>query len=77
MLKITLLALAASTIALAVPASAQVHVHTSDRGVGVRIHEGHSGYRAYGRHREGCREITSRTVRPNGTVVVRKRTVCR
>jgi len=76
MLKITLLALAASTIALAVPASAQVHVHTSDRGVGVRIHEGHSGYRAYGRH-YGCRQITSRTVRPNGTVVVRKRSVCR
>ena len=37
MLKLTLSALAASTIALAVPASAQVHVHSSDRGVGVPI----------------------------------------
>ena len=76
MLKLTLAALAASTIALAVPASAQVHVQAGERGVGVRVHEGHSGYRAYGRDRRGCREITSRTVRPNGTVVVRKRTIC-
>jgi hypothetical protein len=76
MLKLTLSALAASTIALAVPASAQVQVHSSERGVGIHVNEGGSGYRAYGRHR-GCREVTSRTVRPNGTVVVRKRTICR
>ena len=75
MLKLTLSALAASTLALSVPASDQVHVHGSDRGVGVYVNPGHSGYRAHARH--GCREITSRTVRPNGTVVVRKRTVCR
>ena len=77
MLKLTLSALAASTIALAVPASAQVHIHGSERGVGVHVNPGHSGYRAHARHRHGCREVTSRTVRPNGTVVVRQRTICR
>jgi hypothetical protein len=79
MLKLLLPALAASTFAFAMPASAQVHVHGSDRGVGVHVHSGgggyRSGYRSYARH--GCRQVTSRTVRPNGTVVVRKRTVCR
>ena len=45
MLNLALSALAASTIAFAVPASAQVHVHSSDRGVGVHVHPGHSGYR--------------------------------
>jgi hypothetical protein len=76
MLKFTLLsALATSTLALSAPASAQVYIHGSDRGVGVHVHPGHPGYRAHARR--GCREITSRTVRPNGTVVVRKRTVCR
>jgi hypothetical protein len=75
MLKLTLSALAASTLALAVPASAQVHVQGSDRGVGVYVSPGHHGYRAHAR--SGCREITSRTVRPNGTVVIKRRTVCR
>jgi hypothetical protein len=76
MQKLILSALAASTMVFAVPANAQVHVHGSDRGVGVHIHPGHPGYRARAEHR-GCRQVTSRTVRPNGTVVVRKRTICR
>jgi hypothetical protein len=75
MLKLTLSALAVSTIALATPAAAQVHVHGSDRGVGIHVSPDRPGYRAYAR--TGCREVTSRTVRPNGTVVVKKRTVCR
>jgi hypothetical protein len=74
--KLILSALAASTIVFAVPASAQVYVHGNDRGVGVHVHPGNSGHRAYARDR-GCRQVTSRTVRPNGTVVIRKRTVCR
>lgn len=76
MQKLVLSALTASAIGLAMPANAQVHVHGSDRGVGVHVHPGYSGHRAHARHR-GCRQVTSRTVRPNGTVVVRKRTVCR
>jgi len=74
MQKIILSALAASTIAFAMPANAQVHIQGSDRGVGVHVHPGSPGYRA---HARGCRQVTSRTVRPNGTVVIRKRTVCR
>jgi hypothetical protein len=74
MLKLLLPALAASTIAFAMPANAQVHIQGSDRGVGVHVHPGHSGYRAHAR--SGCRQVTTRTVRPNGTVVVKKRTRC-
>jgi hypothetical protein len=61
-------------------------VHVDVPGVGVRVGDGHHhrhhhrdrhhhrGYRA--RARADCRQVTSRTVRPNGTVVVRKRTSC-
>jgi hypothetical protein len=76
-------AIGAAAIAIAGPAAAQVHVHTDAPGVGVRIGSGdhyrgyrgyHRGYRAYGSG--NCRQITSRTVRPNGTVVVRRSTRC-
>jgi hypothetical protein len=71
----------AAAIAIAGPAAAQVHVYTDAPGVGVRIGSGdhhdrgyHRGYRAQARG--NCRQVTSRTVRPNGTVVVRKSTRC-
>ena len=75
-------ALSVAAIAIAGPAAAQVHVHTDAPGVGVRIGSGdhyrgrgyYRGYRAYGRG--NCRQVTSRTVRPNGTVVVRRSTRC-
>jgi hypothetical protein len=45
------------------------HRHNRDR------HNHHPrGYRA--RAQADCRQVTSRTVRPNGTVVVKKRTRC-
>ena len=72
---------AVAAIAIATPAAAQVHVRTDAPGVGVRINSGvhhnrgyHRGWRA--RAHANCRQVTSRTVRPNGTVVVRKSTRC-
>jgi len=74
----------AAAIALTTPAVAQVHIEGP--GVGVRVGDGHHhrhhnhrydnrrGYRA--RAHADCRVVTSRTVRPNGTVVVRKRSSC-
>ncbi len=69
----------AAAIAIATPASAQVHVDVP--GVGVHVGDGHHRYhRPYRGHRAraqaNCRQVTTRTVRPNGTVVVRKRTTC-
>jgi len=71
----------AAAFALATPAIAQVHVHTGTPGVGVHVDSGnyghrrsHRGYRANARG--DCRQITKRTVRPNGTVVVRRITRC-
>jgi hypothetical protein len=72
--------ISAAAIAIAGPAAAQVHVHTDAPGVGVRIGSGdhyrgyHRGYRAHARG--NCRQVTSRTVRSNGTVVVRRSTRC-
>jgi hypothetical protein len=72
-------AVGAAVIALATPAVAQVHVDVP--GVGVRVGDGqhnnrqhNRGYRA--RAQADCREVTTRTVRPNGTVVVKKSTRC-
>ncbi len=67
----------AALLAISSPAMAQVHVHTDAPGIGVHIdsgrhHNRHRGWRA----RAQCREVTTRTVRPNGTVVVRKRIRC-
>ena len=76
-------AFSAATIVIAGPASAQVHVHTNAPGIGVHVGSGnHHHYRGYHRGwranaRGDCRQITKRTVRPNGTVVVRKTTRCR
>ena len=43
-------------------------------GNGHHHRDRHRGYRA--RAQADCRQVTTRTVRPNGTVVVRKRTSC-
>ena len=69
----------AAAVALATPAVAQVHVDVPEVGVhvgdGDRQHRRNQrGYRAQARG--DCRQITKRTVRPNGTVVVRKITRC-
>jgi hypothetical protein len=75
-------ALSAATISIAGPASAQVHVHAP--GVGVHVGSGNYYHRDRGYHRGwranargDCRRVTKRTVRPNGTVVVRRTTRCR
>jgi hypothetical protein len=70
--------LSAGAIALSTPSIAQVHVDVP--GVGVHVgsdhnhRHNHRGYRA--RAQADCRQVTTRTVRPNGTVVVKKRTNC-
>jgi hypothetical protein len=55
---------------------AQVHVDVP--GVGVRVGDGHHHRHHHRGHRARaeCRQVTTRTVRPNGTVVVKKRTTC-
>ena len=68
----------AAALAVATPAVAQVHVD----GPGVRVHVNdgnhhnrwHRGYRA--RAQSNCRQVTTRTVRPNGAVVVKRVTRC-
>jgi len=68
----------AATLAIASPAAAQVRVYTNTPGVGVHVGSGdqHNRYHRGWRARAECRQVTSRTVRPNGTVVVRKSTRC-
>jgi hypothetical protein len=74
----------AALLAISSPAMAQVHVHTDAPGLGVHIDSGRHYQRHRGHHhrhqgwraRAQCREVTTRTVRPNGTVVVRKRIRC-
>jgi hypothetical protein len=82
MKKLFVLVAAAATLGLAAPAAAQVVIRGGDDGVKVRVgsshdrgwHRGH-----YRRHYayERCRVVKTRTVRPNGTVVVKTRRVCR
>ena len=76
MRKLFMGAVGAVAIAFAGPAAAQVHVDVP--GVGVHVGPGghnHRGYRA--RAQGNCREVTTRIVRPNGTVVVKKEMRCR
>lgn len=79
MRKLMMGAFSAAAIAIAGPAAAQVHVDVP--GVGVHVGSGdqhHRGYRGgYRARAQGdCRKVTTRTVRPNGTVVIRKQTRC-
>ncbi|MBI1203507.1 MAG: hypothetical protein GC182_13450 [Rhodopseudomonas sp.] len=60
----------------ALPASAEVVVHAGGNGVVVREHVDHGHHYGWRHHRASCRTVTVRTHRANGTVVVRKRTVC-
>jgi hypothetical protein len=76
MRKLMMGAISAAAIAIAGPAAAQVHVDVP--GVGVRVGSDHQHNRGYRARAEGnCREVTTRTVRPNGTVVIKKQTRCR
>jgi hypothetical protein len=73
-----LCAAAAATLAVAMPAYAQVEIRAGERGVGVRVGEDRDhvrGRRVYARER-GCREITVRKTLPNGDRVVRKTRKC-
>ena len=85
MRSLVLCVVAAATLAVAVPAYAQVEIRDGERGVGVRLgdrdHE--RGWRrdrdhvrgAYARG-SGCREVTVRKTLPNGDRVVRKSRSC-
>ena len=76
MRKLIMSAVGAAAIAIAGPAAAQVHVDVP--GVGVRVGSGDQNHRGYRARAQGdCREVTTRTVRPNGTVVIKKRMRCR
>jgi hypothetical protein len=79
MKKLAVMLIAAATLGLAVPASAQVAVGVGD--VGVRIG---SDYDRYDRHHAwrdrqhvaDCRVIKERTVTPRGRVIVETRRIC-
>jgi hypothetical protein len=70
--------IAAVTVAFAMPAAAQIRVETPVGG--VRIGD---GPRDYPRYRAGvdayasCKTIKTRTVLPNGRVIVERKEVCR
>ena len=72
-------AIAAATIAMAVPANAQSIRFGDGRGggpdVSVRVGPGSPGYRAHARER--CRYITTHIQRPNGTTVTKRERRCR
>ena len=78
MQKLILGALAAATIAFAVPADAQsVRIgdgHGGAPDVRLNIGPGHPHYRA---RAERCRVVVTRVHRPNGTVVTKRERVCR
>ena len=75
MQKLMMGAISAAAIAIAGPAAAQVRIDAP--GVGVHVGSGDQHYRGYRARAQGdCREVTTRTVRPNGTVVIRKQTRC-
>lgn len=71
-------ALAAATIAISLPASAQsVRIGDGPGGapdVRLNIGPGHPHYRA---RAERCRVVTTRVTRPNGTVVTKRERICR
>jgi hypothetical protein len=87
-MRATLLGLAASTLLLATVPTANVSaqgVSVDVPGVGVRIgdpdrhHWRERHYRdrdTYGYSEERCRTVTVRERRPNGSVVIRKRSSC-
>jgi hypothetical protein len=72
----------AMSLAVAAPASAQVYLGTDGPGVGVHIGVGERQHRRVYRERyDGyargdCREVRTKTYRPNGRVVYRTRRVC-
>jgi hypothetical protein len=78
MRNLALAAVSAAAFALVTPAVAQVP--TSVPGVGIQYGNDQSqrdqndAYRA--RAQADCRQVKTRTVRPNGTVVIRTRTRC-
>jgi hypothetical protein len=78
MYKLMLGALAAATIAMTVPASAQGVYIGDGRGggpdVAVRVGPGHHGYYARG---ERCRTVVTRIQRPNGTMITKRERRCR
>jgi hypothetical protein len=80
MKKLVIAMAAAGTLIAAAPAVAQVAIEGP--GVEFRFGPDHRYYRDYGWDRDyrvrqrGCRTVTVRERRPNGDVVVRKRTRC-
>ena len=76
-------ALAAATLAMTLPASAQsVRIGDGPGGgpdVRVRVGPGHSQYRSHNRvyARERCRTVVTRVHRPNGTTVTKRERRCR
>jgi hypothetical protein len=72
----------AVALAVAAPASAQVYLGTDGPGVGVHIGVGERHHRRVHRDyddtyaRGACREVRSKTFRPDGRVVYRTKRVC-
>jgi hypothetical protein len=66
---------AASALLIAAPASAD-SVGVRIGGVGVHVGSHHHHHRWHARPRHGCRTVTVRTHRANGTVVTRKSRRC-
>jgi hypothetical protein len=84
-MRTTLLILAgAAALAVAAPAQAQVYLGTDGPGVGVHIGVGERHHRRVYRQydddtyaRGSCREVRSKTYRPDGRVVYRTKRICR
>ena len=93
MKKVIFVAVAAVTLGLAVPASAQVFLGADSYGAGVqfgplgvgvgprfsddRYYHRRRGYRANAYYRDNCHQVRARVVRRDGRVVYRTRQVCR
>ncbi|MFZ5690338.1 MAG: hypothetical protein ACOY5F_03705 [Pseudomonadota bacterium] len=83
MKKLLIIAAAAAAVGFAAPASAQVSIRAGEHGVGVRVGPGHHHHGVHRHHYRGhyarghCRVVKTRTVTPNGRVIVKTRRVCR
>lgn len=90
---LTLGALAVALLFSTPSFSQDVRIRAGEGGISVRTDDGRPGYRRdrrpdrviirerrsdrFDRRRERCRDVTVRTQRPNGTVVVRRERRCR
>ena len=71
-----LAAAAAATLTAAVPASAQVYLNTSPRGVDVQVGPRHDRWRNHHHDYNRCTTVRERIVTPSGRVIYKTRSTC-